>query len=302
MSHHADGPYRPDTGRDQASPSRDRPPQTPPPHDHAPPDRPSHEPPARGRPAYGHPPPAPRVHPYPPGRPYGAPGWRPTFPVPPLPPPLRVPSGGGGLQGILWASVPFLTFGFGTPFSFLYAAVRRNSVRLGGTAAGYGIGLAGVLVLLSAGSAISALLGLLLTIMLWLTGTAHAFAVRPSLFPREVPRNQLNQHAVEVAKYRRTLREEARTLAAEDPALAHELRIGRPDAPRTYDDGGLVDVNHAPAEIIAGLPGMDAELASRVVQRRETQGIFISVEEMAVNADLPPDMIPQLSEYSIFLP
>ncbi|WP_246251233.1 MULTISPECIES: helix-hairpin-helix domain-containing protein [Actinomadura] len=212
------------------------------------------------------------------------------------------PASAEGPKGILWAFVPFLTFGFGTPFSFLYAALRRGSRNLGVTAAGYGIALVGCLALTSSDEVVPVAFGTMLTMMLWVAGTAHAFAVRSSVFPRELPRNRINQHAIEVAKYRRTLREEARALAAEDPALAHELRIGRPDAPRTYDDGGLVDVNHAPGEIIAALPGMDAELAERVVRLRDTQGPFVSAEELAVNADLPPDIVPQLSEYSIFLP
>ncbi|WP_242891863.1 helix-hairpin-helix domain-containing protein [Actinomadura litoris] len=220
-------------------------------------------------------------------------------PLQPLPP---APASAEGPKGILWAFVPFLTFGFGTPFSFLYAALRRGSRNLGVTAAGYGIALVGCLAMTSSDEVVPVAFGTMLTMMLWVAGTAHAFAVRSSVFPQEIPRNRINQHAIEVAKYRRTLREEARALAAEDPALAHELRIGRPDAPRTYDDGGLVDVNHAPGEIIAALPGMDAELAERVVRLRDTQGPFVSAEELAVNADLPPDIVPQLSEYSIFLP
>ncbi|WP_214371319.1 hypothetical protein [Pseudonocardia sp. H11422] len=44
----------------------------------------------------------------------------------------------------------------------------------------------------------------------------------------------------------RARREDARRLAASDPQMARELRIGRPDLPRSYDDGGLVDLNSAP--------------------------------------------------------
>ncbi|TDD60330.1 helix-hairpin-helix domain-containing protein, partial [Actinomadura rubrisoli] len=219
----------------------------------------------------------------------------------PPPPPVPAPGQGGAPQGILWAFVPFLTFGFGTPFSFLYAAVRNSSLNLGVTAGGYGLGLFGVLALMQSGDAFLIALGSMLTLMFWVSGTAHAFAVRSSVFPREKPPNRLNQHAIEVAKYRRTLRDEARALAAEDPALAHELRIGRPDLPRTYDDGGLVDVNHAPPEVLAGLPGMTPEIVERVVLRRDEQGTFVSAEEMAVDADVPPDALPQIAEYAIFL-
>lgn len=204
-------------------------------------------------------------------------------------------------RGIVWAFVPFVTLGFGTPASFLYAAVRRRSMGLGGTAAGYGAGTAAVLMMLQSGDPFFLVIGSFMMLLLWIAGTGHAFAVRSSVFPREIPRNVLNEHAVEVAKYRRTLREQARALAAEDPALARELRIGRPDVPRAYDDGGLVDVNHAPRGIIEALPGMTPELADRIVRRRAQTGGFVSAEEMAVDADVPPDVLPQLADFTIFL-
>ncbi|MFB4305629.1 helix-hairpin-helix domain-containing protein [Actinomadura sp. GTD37] len=197
--------------------------------------------------------------------------------------------------------MPFVTLGYGTPFSFLYAALRRGSWPLGATAAGYGVGTATVLAMVQTGNQFLTVLGSFLAILLWLAGTGHAFAVRTSVFPRETPRNAQNAHAIEVAKYRRTLREEARALAAEDPALARELRIGRPDVPRTYDDGGLVDVNHAPREILEALPGMTPEIVGRVLYRREETGGFMSVEEMAVDADIPPDALPEMADFTIFL-
>ncbi|WP_375023020.1 helix-hairpin-helix domain-containing protein [Actinomadura sp. GTD37] len=212
-----------------------------------------------------------------------------------LPPPSEATG------GVLWAFVPFVTLGYGTPFSFLYAALRRGSWPLGATAAGYGVGTATVLAMVQTGNQFLTVLGSFLAILLWLAGTGHAFAVRTSVFPRETPRNAQNAHAIEVAKYRRTLREEARALAAEDPALARELRIGRPDVPRTYDDGGLVDVNHAPREILEALPGMTPEIVGRVLYRREETGGFMSVEEMAVDADIPPDALPEMADFTIFL-
>ncbi|WUI00176.1 helix-hairpin-helix domain-containing protein [Spirillospora sp. NBC_00431] len=222
------------------------------------------------------------------------------MPSVPPPPPAPVPAGETA-RGVLWAFVPFITLGYGTPFSFLYGAIRRGSWGLGATAAGYGAGTAAVVTLVQTGNPFFTVFGVFMGIMLWIAGTAHAFAVRTSVFPREVARNRLNQHAIEVAKYRRSLREEARALAAEDPALARELRIGRPDVPRTYDDGGLVDVNHAPPEILAALPGMTPEMVERVVRRREEHGGFVSAEEMAVDADIPPDALPEMADFTIFL-
>jgi hypothetical protein len=251
----------------------------------------------------GHRPRPPSDHARPVQRPHTPPGWRPPYsgppvPPPPVPPPIPAPD---FTRGLPWALVPFITLGYGTSVSFLYAAIRRGSWGLGATAAGYGIGTAGVLTLLQSGDPILTVVGSFVAILLWIAGTGHAFAVRREVFPREAPRNRLNEHAIEVARYRRGLRDEARRLAAEDPALARELRIGRPDVPRTYDDGGLVDVNHAPQEIIEALPGMTPEIAGRVVGRREETGGFLSVEEMAVDADVPPDVLPQLADYTIFL-
>ena len=42
------------------------------------------------------------------------------------------------------------------------------------------------------------------------------------------------------------------------PALAGELRIGRPDLPREYDDGSLVDVNRVPGAVLAAQLGAHA--------------------------------------------
>jgi DNA uptake protein ComE-like DNA-binding protein len=202
----------------------------------------------------------------------------------------------------MWAFVPFLTFGLGTPFSFLYAAVRRHSLNLGTAAAGYGAGTAAWLLMAGSGETVLGALSAIMMLMLWVAGSVHAFAVRPSVFPREAPHNVRNEHAIKIAKYRRTLREEARALAAEDPALAHELGIGRPDLPRGYDDGGLIDVNNAPPATLALLPGLTEEIIDRIVRRRTEQGGFISAEELAVDVDLPPALLQQLSEYAVFLP
>ncbi|WP_433329517.1 ComEA family DNA-binding protein [Spirillospora sp. CA-294931] len=272
MSHGVDGPYNqgqnPHPGRPGGVPRR--PPRPPAPH--------------MGRP----------------------PGWRPPYPGPPVPPqpmppvvPLPPSSEPGGL---MWAFVPFLTLGFGTPFTFLYAAVRRGSLNLGATAAGYGGATAAVLLLMQTSDPLLIMLSGVMMMMLWIAGTVHSFAVRPSIFPRSAPRSRHNEHAIQVAKYRRGLREEARALAGEDPALAHELRIGRPDLPRGYDDGGLIDVNHAPPATLATLPGMTPELVDRIVHRRGEQGGFISAEELSLDIDMPPDLLTNLAEYAIFLP
>src|SRR6266545_1972033 len=175
------------------------------------------------------------------------PGRRPSarLPVPFAPAPRDGP------EGLGWVFIPVLTCGLGTSPAFVYAAVRQGSARLGRVAAGYGLAAGAVFLPLAIGRPT---LTVLLLMIYWVVGSVHAVAARPKIFPTRTRRDQLNEHAIEVARYRRGLRAEARRLVAEDPELANDLRIGRPELPRAYDDGGLIDVNHASAEAMALLP------------------------------------------------
>jgi hypothetical protein len=222
-------------------------------------------------------------------------GWRPDAPSPtPYDPVSR-----GGPDGLGWVFIPVLSCGLGTAPAFVYAAVRQRSPRLARVAAGYGLAGAAVFVPAAAGWPP---LTVLLLMIYWVVGSVHTLAARPKIFPGRTPRDHLNQHAIEVARYRRGLRTEARRLAAEDPELANDLRIGRPELPREYDDGGLVDVNHASAEALGLLPELTPEMIQRIVRLREEQGAFVSAAELALHADLPPDLVTRLADYVIFLP
>ncbi|MDN3352971.1 helix-hairpin-helix domain-containing protein [Actinomadura sp. DC4] len=121
----------------------------------------------------------------------------------------------------------------------------------------------------------------------------------PAIPPR---RGNMNASAIAAATMRRDLRRQAREQAAEDPALARELRIGRPDLPRQYDDGGLIDFNHAPGPALTVLSGITREVAERIVSMREHVGSFSSAEELVTTVDLHPDLILEIKEYGIFLP
>lgn len=98
----------------------------------------------------------------------------------------------------------------------------------------------------------------------------------------------------------RARREEARALARRDPALARELGIGRPDLGRGYDDGGLVDVNTAPPEVIAGLTGLEARYVDAIVAAR-SERIRFSVGELLLGLGLPPHADERLLERGIAL-
>lgn len=132
----------------------------------------------------------------------------------------------------------------------------------------------------------------------------QARAVAASVWPstaRAVPRSNGVDPAISEALERRQRRAAARQILERDPALARELRIGRPDLPRKFDDGGLVDVNHAPAAILASLPGFTPELAEQIIRVRDERHGFAFVEELEAYAGLPEGLASELAERLLFL-
>jgi hypothetical protein len=217
--------------------------------------------------------------------------------VPPVAPRPPAPAS----QGLGWSLVPLLSVGFGAPASFLYAAVRRRSVALGGAAVGYGAAVTFEFAAFLPGGGMAAL-GLLVMALTWTVSAAHALAARPRLYPPDNARDRINRRVVEMARQRRGLRETARKIVLDDPGLARELRIGRPDLlPRPFDDGGLVDVNHVPPEVLSRLPGLTYAMVDRIMGLRTENGGFVSAEEMAVHADLPPSIVSEIAEYALFI-
>jgi DNA uptake protein ComE-like DNA-binding protein len=103
------------------------------------------------------------------------------------------------------------------------------------------------------------------------------------------------------ARERLAQREKALELAREDPQLALEAGVGRPDLRGAYD-GGLVDLNHAPVGVITCLPTFDKKLAGRVVTARARVGGFSSLEDLGTVLDLPGDQVEDLRHHVVFLP
>ena len=204
---------------------------------------------------------------------------------------------------VVWAASPLLTLGFGTWATFLYGAIRRRSWWLGGAAAVYAL-LAAAWLIVSA-PAHPAPLGSALSAVCFLGcaagGFANAVAVRRRVFgPAQSPPVDRLLAAEHAALQRRKLRQEARDLLSHDPGMARELGIGRPDLRRDYDDGGLVDVNHVPADALARLPGMTTELATRAVGLRASRGPFVSADDLSAALGLSPDSVPALAEMTIY--
>ncbi|AUS81696.1 hypothetical protein C1701_12290 [Actinoalloteichus sp. AHMU CJ021] len=120
--------------------------------------------------------------------------------------------------------------------------------------------------------------------------------------PQEGAPASASDPAVAAALAARAKRDEARTLVADDPLLARELKIGRPDLAGTYDDGGLVDLGAAPAEAIAQTCGLTPEQAATIVRTRGQQGTsFFTVEELLIAAELPVEVWDRVRDRAILL-
>lgn len=198
----------------------------------------------------------------------------------------------------LWLAVVAVGIGITTWAAFLYLGIRSRRRRWLAWAAVY----AGLLVLwgfMDAPANPSSLrlgIGALAALFAWLGGTAHAAAVRKSA---RRPALSAEHAGLEAARERIRRREEGRRIAARDPRLAREAGVGRPDLPGA-DDYGLVDVNHASPQALGGLPGITPEIARRISETRESVG-FTSAEDLGVCLDLSPQLVDEISEYTVFL-
>ncbi|MGC4803875.1 BTAD domain-containing putative transcriptional regulator [Micromonospora sp. DT233] len=101
---------------------------------------------------------------------------------------------------------------------------------------------------------------------------------------------------------RRARREQARHLLHHHPAARHELGVGRPDLPRVFDDGGLVDINAVTDQVLAALPGLTPDQCRHIIAERALRGPYSSVEELAGRCLLPPTVTDHLRDILLFLP
>jgi hypothetical protein len=203
---------------------------------------------------------------------------------------------------LVWAAVPLVTFGLGTVPAFVYPVVRRRKrVDWISLAVYTALMITGFVILDGDDDSVRNDIYFAIFLLVWLGGTVHAFVIRSRVFAATADHvDDAVDDAVAVVEGRKQLRDAARD-AAQDPVIAWELRIGRPDLPRKFDDGGLVDINHVPPPVLASLPGMTPELVNRVMLVREQSNGFTSVEELSAFAELPPALTGMLDEYLIFL-
>ena len=95
-------------------------------------------------------------------------------------------------------------------------------------------------------------------------------------------------------------RQRPRQILTADPELARQLCIGRPDLPRRYKDGGLVDANHAPATVLAAIPGIDTALATQIVASRDSVGGFRDLSDMSITLGIIPQNLDEAATFLVF--
>lgn len=215
------------------------------------------------------------------------------------PSPLRASSWLG--RGRWYPFVVVLSLGILTFVPFVHAATRTRRPLMVLTAAFY---TAAVVVLFM--STTQTYFGGLLFGLL-IGGGVHSVLIRPYVWP-SLRRDRAAETmadvdpAVAAVLASRNRRAEARALAARDPQMARELGIGRPDLPgRRYDDGGLVDLNSAPAQAIAAMCGIDLTVAGRIVEARAAGVPFLTVDDAFTMCDVPFPLWDRIRERGIVI-
>ena len=138
----------------------------------------------------------------------------------------------------------------------------------------------------------------LLLIVGWVGAVATSFMIRGA-YDRQMGSTLLA--ATEAAEQRLRDRQRALQLARQNPALAREIGIGRPDR-QGAADAGLIDVNNASVTALLKLPGISGEIATEIIETREKVGGFSSLEDMGETLELAGDVVEGLRGEVVFLP
>lgn len=130
-------------------------------------------------------------------------------------------------------------------------------------------------------------------------GTVAALNGRRIVFgPHEEPVDP----AVQAVLDARARRAEAREIASSDVEMAVELGIGRPDVPSDFDDGGLVDLNNAPADVIARTLDWPPKLAAKLVSERDAMLGYASMAEALALSSISHRWLDRDAERIVVLP
>ncbi|BEL09570.1 hypothetical protein Q0Z83_077610 [Actinoplanes sichuanensis] len=226
------------------------------------------------------------------------------LPYPSAPPPHAMMPGLPFMprrSGILWAEVilaavlPLVTCSFGSWLYFAYAAYQRRSINHVLVACGYLAAVFAVLVLQFADPSApeaemisDAEAGAILLALLVIAVAAFHGAIL-ACYPGDTRR----------ARHQRDL---ARQYATFHPAAALQAGIGRPDLLRSFDDGGLVDLNHAPVQEIARVQGINPIEAHRIAVDRFENGPYRDPSDLVRRGLLRPKTLRRVAPWLICVP
>ncbi|MEU4694187.1 BTAD domain-containing putative transcriptional regulator [Actinoplanes sp. NPDC023714] len=193
------------------------------------------------------------------------------------------------------ALLPIVICTFGSWIWFAWAAAQRRTRHELIAAIAYFAAFIGVVVLLaidptpvdSPQLSRAENTGLLCAAILSLTAAAHGAI--------------LATHAGD-NRQARTRRDLARQFAAVDPAGARQAGIGRPDVLRAFDDGGLLDLNHAPPQEIARLRGVGPAEAQRIVHDRYERGPYREPADLVTRGLITAPVLKRIEPYLICVP
>ena len=200
---------------------------------------------------------------------------------------------------LAWAAVPVLSIGLLGWVPATYAAIRtgRRSWTLAAALfAAIAVVAAVVVAIAGHNETLTDAAGFLL-ILNAAGGSVHYLAARNSQAALPAP----GDPRLLSAEQRERERAEALAIARQHPSRARRMGVGRPDLPNAFD-GGLVDLNNAPAEVLERLPGFNAALAQRLVELRAGGAGFSSLADLDLLLDLPPDTLRALADVAVFLP
>lgn len=138
-----------------------------------------------------------------------------------------------------------------------------------------------------------------LLVVAWILSGATSFALMKPYQQRMALRAPYEAEAAEAAH----VDEERRAvlaLARKDPAGALALGVGRPDVAGSRH-GYVVDVNHAPAGVVASLPGISNETAAEIVRLRGELNGFESIDDLGSLLDLHPRVVTAMRSRAVAL-
>ncbi|MEO6821538.1 MAG: DUF2510 domain-containing protein [Candidatus Nanopelagicales bacterium] len=151
--------------------------------------------------------------------------------------------------------------------------------------------------------------GVAITLVLAVTGTIQAFLTREAVFAEShtAAANPLAGASIQLdpavanSLAARKRRAESVALSINDPSLARDLMIGRPDLSRQYYDGGLVDVNHVPAAVLVSHLGFSHDQARTVIEARDQIEGFVSADDLCSLANVPQHMLDAMRDRIVTL-